>query len=237
MRPFGFSTGAIALADFHRAVDTLRKSSATAMELSALREAELQPLMEDIPLFDIGKFSYIAIHAPSVFRTLSESQAARLLATAIERQFPIVVHPDAIREPAIWRNFGGLLLIENMDKRKPIGRTSEELSEIFAELPDAGLCFDIGHAYQVDPTMCVAAEIARDHRSRIRHLHVSEVDTASRHRPLSLASFLAYRKIVNEIDTDIPVILESVLPIDGVEHEISKARRLFDHAYAMAISD
>ena len=72
------------------------------------------------------------------------------------RNWPIVVHPDAMFDFSLWREFGNLLCLENMDKRKPVGRTVQELDRIFQELPDASFCFDIGHARQVAPTMTEA---------------------------------------------------------------------------------
>jgi hypothetical protein len=71
----------------------------------------------------------------------------------------MIVHPDAMHIPAKWARFGDLLCIENMDKRKPIGQTVTDLADIFEALPRASLCFDIGHARQVDPTMSDAAAI------------------------------------------------------------------------------
>ena len=45
MRPIGYSTGALALSDVERALAMLEGSSATAVELSALRISELRPLL------------------------------------------------------------------------------------------------------------------------------------------------------------------------------------------------
>ncbi len=44
MRPIGFSTGALARADFRRALDMLLARNITVVELSALRLSELQAL-------------------------------------------------------------------------------------------------------------------------------------------------------------------------------------------------
>ncbi|MDX1981230.1 MAG: hypothetical protein SFV51_13245 [Bryobacteraceae bacterium] len=54
---------------------------------------------------------------------------------------------------ALWRRFGSLLCVENMDKRKAIGRTARELNLILQQLPEASFCFDIGHLRQAGPTM------------------------------------------------------------------------------------
>ena len=45
MRPIGFSTGALSLANFHEAIDVLRYEQVNAIELSALRYSELDFLL------------------------------------------------------------------------------------------------------------------------------------------------------------------------------------------------
>ena len=51
----------------------------------------------------------------------------------------IVVHPDAMDDPRAYRPLGSCLVLENMDARKPTGRTVAELAPYFAALPEAGL--------------------------------------------------------------------------------------------------
>jgi hypothetical protein len=116
------------------------------------------------------------------------------------------------------------LLIENMDKRKTTGRTASELNLIFEKLPSASLCFDLGHARQVDPTMSEAALILDRFGSRLRQLHVSEVNTQSTHDPLTAAAMMAFKRVSHLIPEDVPVILESPVTEDRVEIEISCSR-------------
>lgn len=86
---------------------------------------------------------------PGVADFREEDQLSQLA----KRDWPIVLHPDAINDVDLWRGFGSLLCIENMDKRKPIGRTTLELRQIFSEFPDACFCLDLAHARQVDSSM------------------------------------------------------------------------------------
>src|SRR5260370_39396376 len=151
MRPIGFSTGALAYSDFRHALEILRRVQKGGVELSALREKELAPLVESLDSLDLGFFTYVSFHAPSKFEKEHETQVIYLLREVAARGFPIVLHPDAIHDVSAWRLFGSLLLIENMDKRNAIGRTERELSEGFVALPEAGLCFGMGHFQQVGP--------------------------------------------------------------------------------------
>ena len=225
MRPLGFSTGALAYADFKRGLAMTQSSpQCSAIELSALRQPELIPLLASLDTLDLSQFTYVSIHAPSQFEPEWEAQAAKYLLAELRRGWPIVVHPDVLTNMALWREFGSLLCVENMDKRKPIGGTAEELARIFDQLPDASLCFDIGHARQVDPTMTEAYLILRDFGSRLRQVHVSEVNTCSRHDVLSYTSILAFQQVAHLIPENIPLILETPVPIEKMEAEIERVR-------------
>ena len=225
MRPIGFSTGALALADFQLGLDMTRSNSqCSAIELSALRHPELVPLLEALGDLDLDSFNYVSLHAPSQFTPESEAEVAHHLLAVQHRGWPIVVHPDVLTNMALWREFGSQLCIENMDKRKPIGRTAGELSLIFEELPGASLCFDIGHARQVDPTMTEAYLILKQFGSKLRQVHVSEVNTRSKHDPLSYASILAFQHVAHLIPGEVPLILETPVDTMNMDREIERVR-------------
>ncbi len=224
MRPIGFSTGALAYGDFQKGLSVLRSNHIPAVELSALRESELAPLVGALDSLDLAPFGYVSVHAPSKFDDEREAQIVRLLSTVAARGWPIVVHPNIVRDTSLWNSFGPLLLIENMDKRNSCGRTQRELAEVFATLPEAGFCFDIGHCRQIDPTMNEAYLILRAFSSRLRQLHVSEVNSRSTHDPLSDAAIDAFRAVASLIPENIPIILESPVPERDVLREIERVR-------------
>lgn len=224
MRLIGFSTGALAYADFHRGLAMSLTQECQALELSALREAELFPLLNALDSLDLARFTYLSIHAPSQFMAEWEAILWDRLRSERWRQWPVIVHPDALYDLSLWREFGPLLCVENMDKRKPIGRTARELDKIFKELPEASLCFDIGHARQCDPTMTEAYLILKEFGSKLRQVHVSEVNTASKHDPLSYASTMAFRDVAHLIPDNVPLILETPVELAGMAAEIAKVR-------------
>ena len=225
MRPIGFSTGALAGADFPLALFRLQRLPVDSVELSALRYSELRPLLGALSSLNLESYHYVSIHAPSSFTPDQEIEIVGLLQQFVPKAWPIILHPDAIHDPALWKPFGGQLAIENMDRRKPIGRTAEELGRVFAILPEATLCFDIGHARQCDTTMTEAYRILRTFRGRLRQLHVSEVNTASRHDPLSFAAILAFAEVASLIPERVPIILESRVSPDQMELEMERAQR------------
>ena len=231
MRTLGFSTGALAFGNFRQALEVLRPYGTHAVELSALRQPELGPLVAASNELDLSQFNYVAVHAPSNIDIYSEREVVRYLLDLAANGWPTVVHPDAIHDYGLWREFGNLLCVENMDKRKPIGRTVEELASVFEELPDASLCFDLGHARQVDATMTEAYMIAKVYESKLRQVHISEVNTSSRHDRLSFSSIRAFQLVAELIPESVPLIIESV--IQG--WEIPDELRRVEEALPMAL--
>lgn len=218
----GFSTGSLALGDVRLGLRMVAGHATPAIELSALREAELIPLVESLDDLDLSRFSYVSLHAPSRLQELSEREVIGLLRTVIGRGWPIVVHPDIITDFNAWRVLGDRLCLENMDKRKSTGRTAHELETFFARLPDARLCFDLGHARQIDPTMCEADAILRQFGDRLRQIHLSLVNSKGGHEPLNYESTLAYRRVSHLLPQDIPIILETPVPAAGIDAEMKK---------------
>jgi hypothetical protein len=226
-RLLGFSTGALAFGAYDRGLEEIRRHALECVELSALRQRELEPLINVIDDLDLSTFQHVAFHAPSEIVPGTEEHVVELLAHAAKRKWPVIVHPDVISDYSLWRELGPALCIENMDKRKPIGRTAEELEPLFALFPEASLCFDIGHARQIDSTMTEAYFILRKFVAKLRQVHVSEVNTRSRHDGLSYASILAYKRVAEMIPVSVPLIIESVVDVGHVEEEIARVREAF----------
>jgi hypothetical protein len=237
MNALGFSTGAIALGDFRRAIHKLRAHNVSAIELSALRLSELAPLIEAIPTLDLNRYSYVSFHAPTRFSATEEQTVVTMLHTVKDLGWPIVVHPDSIIDRKKWRPLGSALCFENMDKRKPIGRTAEELHRFLESFEESYVCFDIGHASQIDRTMSEALLIVQDFGKRIRQVHMSEVNTKSEHCQLSESSRLAYNKVVGLLDHDPPVIIESVLTEGEIDDELAIVSEMFAHRHQIALAN
>jgi len=224
----GFSTGSLALGDFKSAINMLEGSSATVIELSALREQEFETLLNCFDRLDLRQFKYISFHAPGKLRDFSEEMLVKSLQKVRDCGWPIIVHPDVIQDFALWRSLGTYVLIENMDKRKPIGRTTADLEAIFELLPEASLCLDLAHVRQVDPTMTEATIMVKRLRHRVKQLHVSDVNSRSIHEPLNLEAIFAFRKVAHFIDPAVPIVLESPVPKERIEFEMRFASLIFD---------
>jgi hypothetical protein len=224
VRPIGFSTGAIAYADFNRALESLRYEAVTCVELSALRFQEAHTLLRAISDLDLARYAYVSFHAPSSFDPAQEKVLVSELQRYLPQGWPIILHPDTIHDQSLWRSFRSQLAIENMDQRK-FGRTVEELAVVFHQLPDAAFCFDIGHARQCDTSMTEAYKMLKAFQRRLVQVHVSEVNSSSQHDPVSYAAQMSFREVSGLVPTNIPLIVESRVNSTEIGREI---RRVYE---------
>lgn len=232
----GFSTGALGRSDFRRGFELAREAGVPAVELSALRGPELLPMLAWLDELDatgaLAGFAHVSAHAPGHFapdRPDHEAAVARALGKALApRKIPFVLHPDAIGEPAVWREHGELVRIENMDGRKPTGRTAAELRGFFRELPEARLCLDLAHAWQIDPTGDEARRILDAFGDRLAEIHLSGITSEARHRRLDHAGgemIRFARSLAPRLPESVPVLLESPLEPADMATELAAARR------------
>jgi len=210
----GFSTGALERGDFRKAISWIKDSGIKVIELSALRYDELKPLVESLDQLPLASFTYISLHAPSSFPESRENEVIDLLHPVSQRGWNIIVHPDVMYRPERWQCFGERLLIENMDRRKSIGRTADELKSLFQELPEAQLCLDVAHARQLDTSLTLLWEIIWEFGDRIKEVHISELDSFCQHRPMSNGAVRDYQRIADAIGSSTPVVIESMIGTD-----------------------
>ena len=209
--PLGASTGWMDAerGDWPALVDRALSVSTFAVELAALDEAELpaveQYLLSRPPL----PFRYLSLHAPSKSRRMPEPELIARLAALRGCVDAIVVHPDTLEDPAAWRALGPALVLENMDPRKLDGRTTAELERYFGLLPEAGLCLDVAHAAAIAPDE--GERLLDAFAGRLRHLHVSSLDSDCRHTALDPADERAWEPLLRRC-RDVPWILEAPLP-------------------------
>ena len=182
-----------------------------AVELSALSEKQLEPLRDYLASTPPLPFRYISVHGPSKDREIEEAELVTRLQELADWAQGIVMHPDTIEDPGLYRSLGRALLIENMDSRKEWGRTRDELAEVFGDLPEAGFCFDIAHAWSIDPEMAVAGDLLDGFGNRLRHVHLSSLSQELHHVPLTDEHAGFFRPLLERC-VDVPWILEAPPP-------------------------
>lgn len=185
-------------------------TSTLAIELSALAEEELPGLVEFLQGDPPMPFHYVSVHAPSKGLTASEEERVEQLLRLPPRVGAIVVHPDALDDLEGWQRLGRRLVIENMDARKEAGQTADDLAYYFEALPEAGLCFDVAHAKHVDPSLDEGMAILDLFAARLRHVHLSSLDDAGHHVPLTDGDQELFRRPLARC-RDVPWILEAPL--------------------------
>lgn len=208
--PVGASTGYMydLRGDWPAQVDQAWRISPFAIELSALAEGELDSLAAYLAGGPRLPFRYLSIHGPSKGRALPESALVARLGELSVLAAGIVMHPDTIEDPAPYRALGRSLVLENMDSRKRDGRTVDELAPWFDELPEAGFCFDVAHAWSIDETMSAGADLLDSFRPRLRHLHVSSLSPDLHHMPLIKEHEDLFMPLLQRC-RDVPWILEA----------------------------
>jgi len=67
---------------------------------------------------------------------------------------------------------------------------------------------------------------------RLTQIHISEVNTSSRHDPLSIYAISAFRSVASLIPERVPVVLETLIDRaqSDIAKEIDRARRALDPA-------
>ncbi len=217
--PVGVSTGWLSADERRRGAQPpawsvlagrARRHGDSACELAALGEPELPSLVEWLESRPKLPFDYLSLHAPSKHRVMPEAELVDLLVRAVPYVDGIVLHPDVIVDHREWARLGSALVLENMDPRKADAQTADALARHFEELPEAGLCFDVAHAYAIDPSLSEGHLILDRFGDRLRHLHVSALDVRHHHVALDAA---AERRITPLLDRcrDVPWLLEAPL--------------------------
>lgn len=207
--PVGASTGCFARlrGDWPAQVAAAHEVSSYAAELAALQAREFEGLLAYLDLEPALPFHDLSVHAP----TKGLRDAAHLaellhrLPLGIET---IVVHPDTLGDFSAFAALGSRVVVENMDARKAFGQRPDELAEVFAALPDAGFCFDIAHAWAIDPTMGLAEELIDRFASRLREVHLSSLSEDNRHIPLTDEHAALFAPLLGRC-VDVPWILEA----------------------------
>lgn len=211
--PYGVSTGFMEdqRSDWQAQVSRARLASSVAVELSALSEEEVEPLLEFLRSGPALPFLFKSVHGPAKNRVLGEEDLVGLLSQFHDLCDGIVMHPDTMHDYEAYAMLGADLIVENMDARKDGGRTVEELEAVFSELPDARFCFDIAHAWSIDPTMELAGELLDAFATRLSHLHISSLDDDLHHMSLTREHEELFAPVLKRC-RDVPWILEAPPP-------------------------
>jgi len=71
--------------------------------------------------------------------------------------------------------------------------------------------------------MSEATAILQSFSHRLKQLHVSDVNTQSKHDPLSLESMMAFQRVSHLVPPEIPIIMESRVDETHISEETRKS--------------
>jgi hypothetical protein len=208
--PIGASTGYMEAlrGDWPALVTQATEFSKFATEFSVLSEGEVEGLEDYLAAQPTLPFRYLSIHGPSKDRVMAEHDLVAALVRLSVRAEAIVMHPDTIENPKPFLALDRTLVLENMDAGKNDGCTIKQLARWFSALPAAGFCFDIAHAWSLDPTMGLAEELLDMFRSRLRHVHISSLSPELHHVPLTEENEVLFMPVLERC-LDVPWIFEA----------------------------
>ncbi|MEA2449615.1 MAG: hypothetical protein QOG63_1547 [Thermoleophilaceae bacterium] len=210
--PLGASTGCLEArrGDWPTLVEEAASASPFAVELAALSERELPGLIRYLAWEPDLPFRYVSVHAPTKHRCMTEHQLIAELCALPAWLDAIVVHPDVMDDVEAYAQIGCRLVIENMDARKGDGRRAAELERIFEVLPEAGFCFDIAHAWAIDPSMREGQRMLDRFACRLREVHISSLSADGTHVPLTDEHEALFSPLLSRC-RDVPWIFEAPL--------------------------
>jgi hypothetical protein len=82
--------------------------------------------------------------------------------------------------------------------------------------------------------MSEAALLLRRFGHRLEQVHLSEVNSQSKHEAMSFTALRAFQKVADLIPPGIPIILETVIPEDQIVEQLHLAAAVFRMSGAVA---
>ncbi len=227
MHPIGFTTGSFYKVGVVRGLEILEDSPFVTVEISLRKN--FSTLIDYIVEKDFSKYDNIFFHIPKlkeVGENVTEEEMIKMVLPFKDRGWNIVLHPDEIVDFSLWEEFGSQLCVENMESRKGFGRTVEEMEIVFEKLPNASMCFDIGHAKQMDATMELGRNLCSKFYDRIKTIHFSDVTPNCKHAVVTDSILELFSPIIAMTPKDCFIILEYA-PVVDLEVEIDFIRNNF----------
>lgn len=184
----------------------------------------MMPYLKNIP--------YRSLHAPSPDDCMfGDDEAERYLVIIAKIAHDldldtVVVHPDAVADFGVFKDFDIPVAFENMDTQKRFGQTVQEMQSVFEQAPDAGFVLDLQHIYMHDKTMQLTQDFLDAFSDRLVHYHLSGYDPELWHVPLCDTD---QEIIASAVSVDVPIILEgAATTMDSAQKELPYVRSLLN---------
>ncbi len=201
------STGIDTLSPEH--VARIKAIGCNAIEFSCNNVERLDGLAT-IQGSDVEGFKYVALHAPALKFVYRNDVLTKAVLNALQEAHRrlkfrcVVLHPDRVEDWEVLKKFELPYAIENMDNRKEVGKTVEDMEAIFSE-HDYPMVLDINHCFVNDQSLELAKKLYTRFQDRIIELQVSGYE--SMHDPLFRTQQWEILQAVP--NKKLPIIIES----------------------------
>lgn len=201
-----------------RAVDIIKSLGCNAIELHTGYGDRLDRSFD----LDLSGFEYRSLHGSTISGGEDHEKMREIFQKILKLHemmnfHAIVFHPDEILDYTVFDEFDLPYAFENMDTRKKSHTTVKEMRELL-ERRDAKMVLDIQHTYEHDPSMQLADDFLASLKDRMVQIHISGCSPITEDMgPHHMLHLRDQAIIVQHTPTDIPLIIESVVP-EGLDY-------------------
>lgn len=232
----GFSTGVFYNSSVNPisngTIETMLNLGCNAIEISCLggEFGHVKKIDKNL----LSHFSFISLHAPAgnfIYKndknTVDALNEIKKIHSMLNLKC-IVIHPSNVENWDVFKNFMQLpICIENMDNRKEVGKTFEDIDSI-KQKTGLGVMIDLQHCFSNDHTMKLAEKFLNSYGGEIKEFHVSGFFD-NYHHPLFITK---QKEILGCVPADSTVIIESpVKSIYDMKKEYAYIKSYFDRQY------
>jgi hypothetical protein len=211
----GFTTGPLGGISIKEKIRTYKDLGCRAIELGlvAAKEQERWDEINKLESEDLAAFEHVFLHAPGKEFIYGRNEDTKRTLENIQKLYEkfhfahAVIHPDRVEDWEVFKEYGFPIAVENMDHRKEMGRTIEDLRGIFSKV-DVSMVLDVNHCYANDSTLELAKDMYVAFRERISEIHLSGFREL--HDPLHETKQIEIIQAVPNFD--LPIIIEGSFP-------------------------
>jgi hypothetical protein len=195
----------------------LSKTNSNSIEILVTDFSQIDSLLNINPQW-LKSFSHISIHAPvkNLYEDNNETREALYKLKEAKDIFNarlIVIHPDLVKEAAIFKEHPSLpLAVENMDKSKSFGQKPLDL-ELYIKDYNFKFLLDLQHIFVNDPSLELCDDFLDIYLDDLEEIHISGFGKVRNHSLLYITKQNQLIKKLKQVilRKNVPIIIESVI--------------------------
>jgi len=230
----GFTTGELKPISIESKIEKYKELGCRAIELGLVDVGinERWLAVKKITPKQLEGFDHVSVHAPGGSFVYKKDKTTFAILDKLQILYDkfqfrhAIIHPDRVEDWSVFDKYSFSIATENMDSRKPIGKSVNSLKKIFDKV-DCKLVLDINHSYVNDKSLALVGEFYNAFKDRITEIHLSGYETL--HDPLFKTKQIEIIKAIP--DKNLPIIIESMQSsLDDIESEYNYIRNVLDES-------